>query len=153
MFRALLLSFYLTWLVPPYVGGLWYSLCGDHHYEQKKLDTAVAHVREMRAVCNDPDLQSILDYVLTRYTQVSAWDVMFVPCVGVYGDKTLGINCPHCPGLSLDCELLTWAPEDVALVLIHEAMHDYYPFYGHGHINERETKLAQLSYKVSSTKK
>jgi hypothetical protein len=145
--RALLLGLYLGFLAPPYVGGLHYSLCGNHTFEQRVLDDAVAHVRAMRANCDDPDLAGILDYVLARYTRAGAWDVMFAPCIGVYPDaKTIGVNVPNCPGLTLDCELLTWAPEDVALVLIHEAMHDYYPYYGHDHINERERKFYLLSY-------
>lgn len=148
--RAVLLGLWAGFLAPPYVGGLWYAQCGDHAFEQRHLDRAVKHVRQLRANCDDPDLAGILDYVLRRYTRVGGFDVMFAPCIGMHGDgrKTIGINCPHCPGLTLDCELLTWAPEDVALVLIHEAMHDYYPFYGHDHINPREAKFYALSYKL-----
>jgi hypothetical protein len=141
----LLLGFYLGWLAPPYVGGLWYSLCGGHHYEQQWLDKAILHLKDMRAHCDDPDLAGILDYTITRYHRVGAWDVMMAPCVGM---STIGINTPHCPGLTIDPEVLTWPSEMGALVVVHEAMHNFPPYYGHSHITTRESRLRELSLKV-----
>jgi hypothetical protein len=146
----MLLGFYVGWFAPSYGGGVWYSLCGNHAYEQSWLNQAIAHVKLLRAHCDDPDLTRILDYTLARYHRVGAWDVMFAPCIGGLhpGYKTIGVNCPHCPGLTLDTELLSWDADDGALILIHEAMHDFYPYYGHGHITWREEKLGNLSYVV-----
>lgn len=150
--RSMLIGLYLGLFAPAYLGGAWYSLCGQHEFEQTWHDKAVAHVRLLRAHCEDPDLAAVLDYTLTRYSKVGAWDVMYAPCVGVYrdGSKTVGINVPHCPGLTLDTELFRWSPDDVALVLIHEVLHDWWPYYGHGHINEREARLRALSYSLRS---
>jgi hypothetical protein len=147
--QGILLGLFLG-LTPPFIGGVWYSLCGDHRYEQEWLDEATAHLKDMRAACDDPDLCEILDYTIARYHRAGAWDVMVAPCFGVYGNgnKTIGINVPWCPGITIDPEVLTWDAEDGAIVVVHEALHDYYPYLGHGHINDREKKFYALSFKV-----
>jgi len=149
LLRVILLGCFLS-LLPPFIGGIYYGFCGDHNYEQKWLDRAIDHLRDMRAACDDPDLCEILDYTIRRYHRVGAWDVMVAPCASVYrgGYKTLGINVPGCPGVTIDPEVLTWDAADGAIVVVHEALHDYYPYLGHGHINERERKLYSLSFKV-----
>lgn len=136
-----------VWLSIPFIGGLYYACCGEHAFEQSRLDPAVAHLRRMREACDDPDLQGILDYTIDRYSRVGAWDVMFFPCIGPYGNdyKAMGINMPMCPGITLDPELLSWEPEEMALVVVHEAMHDYRPWFGHSHIVKRDRKLRVLS--------
>ena len=48
--------------------------------------------------------------------------------------------------MTLDTSLLAeFSAEETALVLAHEALHDYWPYFGHGHINAREKKLYELS--------
>lgn len=133
---------------PPYVGGVYYSLSGDHGQEQAYLDRCIAHIRVMHAHCNDPDLASILNYTASRYHKIGAWDVMVFPLGGAIkpGSKVIGCNDPLCPGITVDPCLLLEEPEDTALVIVHEAMHDYWPCYGHSHINPRERKLYELSY-------
>ena len=133
---------------PPYLGGVYYSLCGDHEQEQAYLDRCIAHIRAMQVYCNDPDLAGILDYTARRYHKIGAWDVMVFPLSGAVkpGCKVVGSNVPLCPGITLDPCLLLEKPEDTALVIVHEAMHDYWPCYGHSHINAREKKLYELSF-------
>lgn len=147
LLRGFLLGIFV-WAAVPYVGGLWYGLCGDHKYEQAWLDEAIYHLKQMRKRCDDADLRGILDYTIKRYNRAGAWGVMVAPCVGVSSNKTVGINVPHCPGICIDPEVLAWRVEDGAMVVVHEVMHDYWPYYGHGHINERERKLCELSYEV-----
>jgi hypothetical protein len=136
----------------PIIGGMYYSMTGDHRGEQRYLDRSVAHLKRMRAFCDDPDLQSVLDYTIRRYHKVGAWDVMFMPLTGPVinpggeAGKSIGCNCPWCPGVTLDtCLLIDFAPEETAIVLAHEALHDYWPFFGHDHINAREKRLQELS--------
>ena len=59
---ALRVAFYslLVHLSIPYIGGVYYSLSGDHGGEQRYLDRSVAHLKQMRAFCDDPDLQGVL---------------------------------------------------------------------------------------------
>jgi hypothetical protein len=144
-----LLQGILLWMALPFIGGGWYALCGDHEFEQQWLDQVVVHMRSMREQCDDPDLQGILDYAIRRYHRAGAWDVMVAPCVGVYPrTKTIGLNFPFCPGITIDPEVLGYTPREGALVIVHESLHDYWPFFAHGHIRERDTKLALLSQKV-----
>jgi hypothetical protein len=139
----------LGFSAPPYIGGVYYSLCGDRQLEQQYLDQCIDHLRHMRVYCDDPDLAGILDYTIDRYHTVGAWNVMFMPLVGVKpGYKVIGCNDPLCPGVTLDPCLLLELAEDTALVVVHEALHDYRPWYGHDHINPRERKLYKLSYVV-----
>ena len=130
----------------PFIGGLYYATCGDHDDEQMYLDHCIQHLKLLRHCTHDPDLQGVLDYAIQRYNRVGPWDVMFMPLNGPPGGKTLGCNCPWCPGITLDPCLLRWEPEDTALVIAHEAMHDYYPFFGHSFHATREPVLYELSY-------
>ncbi len=136
----------------PFLGGVYYGLTGDHGSEQQYLDRSVAHLKLMRAFCDDPDLQGVLDYTIRRYGKVGGWDVMFMPLAGPVvapgsqAGKAVGCNCPWCPGVTLDtCLLIDFPPEETALVLAHEALHDYWPYFGHDHIRPREKKLQELS--------
>jgi len=138
----------------PIIGGMYYSLSGDHSGEQRYLDRSIAHLKLMRAFCDDPDLRGVLDYTIRRYHKVGAWDVMFMPLTGPVinaggAGKVIGCNCPWCPGVTLDtCLLIDFAPEETAIVLAHEALHAYWPNFGHSHINAREKKLQELSNAV-----
>lgn len=140
----------LVQLSIPFIGGAYYGLTGDHGGEQQYLDRSIAHLKLMRVFCDDPDLQGVLDYTIQRYNRVGSWDVMFMPLTGPVfdpiGGKAIGCNCPWCPGVTLDtCLLIDFAPEETALVLAHEALHDYWPYFGHDHINAREKRLQELS--------
>lgn len=139
---ALLLSVLVQFAVP-FIGGIYYSLCGDHKDEQAYLDICIRHLKDMRVYCDDSDLQGILDYTIQRYNKIGAWDVMIFPLA--CSPKAVGCNEPFCPGITLDPSLLLWEPEDTAIIIAHEAMHDYWPYYGHSHINQREEKLWKLS--------
>jgi len=143
--------FLIGFFGPPYGSGLYYGMCGDHEAEQQYLDRSISHLHLMRTNCDDPDLQGILDYTIRRYNRVGAWDVMFMPlgnplaALFTPSDKAIGCNDPLCPGVTLDSCLLVGPPEEAALVLVHEAMHDYWPCWGHAYINAREKKLYELS--------
>ncbi len=134
------------WLLLPFIGGAYYSFTGDHAPEQKWLDRAIDHLRVMRSSCTDLDLKDILDYTIQRYNKIGAWNVIVIPLVD-NNNKTLGCNCPWAPGVTLDPDTLRLPIEESAVVLVHEALHDYWPFFGHGHITAREEKLEELSWR------
>jgi hypothetical protein len=105
----------------------------------------------MRAACVDPDLCDILDYTIQRYHRIGGFDVAVMPCFtpdDSDGGYVIGINMPTCPGMCIDPKVLNYPIEIGAMVVVHEAMHDYRPWWGHNHINERERKLYDLSYSV-----
>jgi hypothetical protein len=147
---GILLGISIGFIAPAYIGGVYYSLCGEHPAEQAYLDRCIAHLRDIRAICDDPDLQGILDYTIQRYSKVGAWDVMFFPLSGGFrsDDRISGCNCPFCPGITIDTSMLLDRPELTALVIVHEALHDYFPYFGHAHITPREHKFYKLSHEV-----
>lgn len=148
--RYVLLGAFIGVIMPAYIGGVYYSMCGDHYEEQVYLDRCIAHLKDMRAICDDPDLQGILDYTIRRYNKIGPWDVMIFPLTVVprVGGKAVGCNDPFCPGMTLDPMVLLESPEFGALVIVHEAMHDYWPYYGHAHVTPREKKFWALSSRV-----
>lgn len=149
--KTLIAALVVQWSLP-FVSGLYYATCGDRADEQAYLDRCIAHLQKIRAVSTDPNLNGVLDYTIARYSRVGSWDVMVMPLAsGLFSspdDKAIGMNCPWCPGVTLDPCLLTWAPEDTALVLVHEALHDYWPCFGHAHVRDREFKLYVYSFTV-----
>jgi len=142
-----LLQGLLIYLTLPFIGGLYYWRCVDVQAEQHWLNAATAHLRTLRDRCDDPELYAVLDYTIQRYHRVGAWDVMVMPCASTDAISVLGVNCPWCPGITLDPATLRMSLHDGALVLVHEALHDYYPYFGHAHVDpvmKRIEKLEQL---------
>ena len=128
----------------PYVGGLYYMTTGQHPVEQMWLNHAIEHLKLLKTRTCDPDLQNVLDYCINRYNKVGAWDVMILPLPSFPGDKTLGANLTTCPGITLDYETLNMPLRDGSLVLVHESLHDWWPYFGHSQVNWRIEKLSKL---------
>lgn len=126
-----------------------YSPGGE--YEQAWLDAAVSHLEVMRAHCDDPDLCGVIDYTIERYSKIGRFDVSVQWTVNTSpNQRALAYNCPWLPGLTLDHDLLQFYPTEYgAVILCHEALHDYCPYFGHGHITDREKKLHALSRRVA----
>jgi hypothetical protein len=141
---ALLLSILPHFLVPV-AGGLWYAGCGDRYVEQEWLDRAVSHLKVLRAHCGDPDLQNVLDYAITRYHKIGAWDVMVMPLANINPKwKTVGCNFPFVPGITIDPEVMSYDIHEGAMVLAHESLHDWFPYFFHYHVTHRIEKLDAL---------
>jgi hypothetical protein len=145
---ACLVAGVIGFLAPAYVGGIYYSFCGDRPFEQRHLDGCIYYLTVLRNRCNDPELQGILDYTITRYHKVGPWDVMFIPLSNpLFAGpeyKTLGYNCPWCPGVTLDTDLLLRPVREGALVLVHEALHDYWPYLGHSYVDPVMKRIEAL---------
>lgn len=97
--------------------------------EQQWLDQCVKHMYLLRATCDDPDLQVILDYTVRRYNRIGPFDVA-VTCLWQmpFQQEVIGINTPLVPGISVDLELLNMSIHAGTIVLVHEAAHDYWPY-------------------------
>jgi hypothetical protein len=143
-FRAL-----LFWaLIPCYL----YLYPSGGEYEQAWLNAAIAHLKVMRAHCDDPDLCGVIDYTISRYSRLGRFDVSVQWTVNTTPrHRALAYNCPWLPGLTLDYDLLQYySVEYGAVILCHEALHDYFPYFGHAHVTPREEKLHALSRTVRS---
>jgi hypothetical protein len=75
--------------------------------------------------CADPELRSVLAYTLTRYDRLGPFDVAVHPTV-----FCAGANAPWCPGITIDSEFMG-NPVILAGIILHEAVHDYSPCFGH----------------------
>jgi hypothetical protein len=136
----------LVQLSLPFIGGAYYGQCGDRGPEQWYLDRCIAHLRVLRDRCHEPDLHGVLDYTIRRYNRIGAWDVMVIPLSGPAFTryKTIGCNCPWCPGITLDPCVLEFPVHDGAMVLVHEALHDYWPCFGHAHVDPMMERIEKL---------
>jgi len=145
--RGVLLGMLIA-LIPGYLFGvIGYGSTYSGIAEQMWLDDCIAHVHYLRANCDDPDLQDVLDYTIQRYNRIGPFDIA-VCRLWQMPFKTPAIACnnPLIPGMSVDIEVLTFPIHDGAMIVIHEALHDYFPFAGHSHITPREEKLEELYY-------
>ena len=94
----------------------------------------------MRAHCDDPGLQGVLDYTIERYHRIGPLDVSVQYTVNFLPSyRALAYNCPWLPGVTLDRDLLDYPVEFGAVILCHEALH-VATFLGHSHITARENK-------------
>lgn len=100
--------------------------------DQAKLRGLIDTMEEMQADCDDPELRELFEFTTHHYRYISRWCVRIVD----YGELDIaGMNWPHMPGMNLD----RWCWEecdDITLIglILHEAMHDYYPYFGHNHM-------------------
>jgi len=101
--------------------------------DKVKLDRLVGTMEEMWWDCDDPELRDLLEFTSSRYRYISRWNVRIFD----YGELDIaGMNWPHMPGMTLD----RWCWEkcdDITLIglMLHEAMHDHYPYLGHDHMH------------------
>lgn len=149
LLRVLLLALLAVLLVnsvTPFLAGVWYAGCGDRNVEQAWLNRVTRHLTVLREHCDDPDLQGVLDYTIYRYHRIGAWDVMVWPLATIDPRyKVIGCNWPFCPGITIDPEVMTYPISEGALVVVHEALHDYWPCFGHSQVDPRIDKLEALT--------
>ena len=100
--------------------------------EQAKLDTVICHLKRCRDVCEDPEMKKVMDYTIRRYNHIGPFSV----AVMQLREDTLALNNPFCPGITLDEDVLRYHVPFAASVVLHEALHDYPPYYGHSHIDQ-----------------
>jgi len=100
--------------------------------EQAKLNTVIAHLERCRDVCEDPEMKKVMNYTIRRYNHIGPFSV----AVMQLREDTLALNNPFCPGMTIDESVLRYSVPFAASILVHEALHDYPPFFGHSHIDQ-----------------
>lgn len=100
--------------------------------EQAWLDTVIVHLEKSRDECTDPEMKEIIEYTIRRYDRIGPFGVRVVQLP----EGSLGVNSPFCPGITLDESNMRWHESFGAVILVHEAMHDYWPYLGHSHIDD-----------------
>lgn len=140
--RGFILGFLISLLGPLVVGYLSYGTQFGGVVEQIWLNKAIAHLGELRYNCADPELCDVLDYTIDRYNKIGPFDVAVSRCDWYpLRRKILGINNPLIPGMTLDINVLLLSLHDGAMILVHEALHDYKPYIGHGHVDPIMARL------------
>jgi len=154
--RAIVIGLFLALFVIPYSAGfLSYFTNFGGIEEQYWLNAAIYHIRDLKTECqDDPELQGVLDYTIQRYNQIGPFDVSVSRCWRPFQRErwvTLGYNNPLIPGVTLDIKTLTDYPlHDGAMVLVHEALHDYPPYLGHSYVTPVMDRLEER-YVLSRT--
>jgi hypothetical protein len=110
-------------------------LPGGGAYEQSWLDQVVAHLKTI----DDPEMQEIIDYTIRRYSHIGPFGVS----VRQLPESQLGLNNPFCRGMTIDESVLRHSIPFGASIVLHEAIHDYWPHFGHSHIDH--DKLVRLT--------
>lgn len=97
-----------------------------------KLDRLIGTMEEMQRACKNPELRDILEFTSQQYRYISRWSVRIVD----FGDLDIaGINWPHLPGMTLDRRCWDECDDNTLIgLMLHEATHDYYPYFGHDHM-------------------
>lgn len=137
----------LLYTTPSYIGGLYYTQTGWHNTEQEWLNSCQWELQRMKRHCSpqDQDLKEIIDYVMGRYNTIGPWDVMVFPLTNnKEGKKVIGRNDPLCPGITIDPWVFGQSHRTGALLLIHEALHDYWPCWGHDHVTPIMDRMEKL---------
>ena len=116
----------LIWTVLPYSFLL---LPAGDEWDQQKLDRITAKIERLESACEDPYLKDVLSYTTRRYSKVQRGGVAIHP-IRFAG----GFNIPWCPGFIIDSTVWSYCDDAVLQVMVHEAMHDYPPYFFHSHI-------------------
>ena len=148
-FMGYLILSMLFWVtvVPLSSGFLAYGTNHGGVSEQAWLDQAIIHIAWLRDYCdNDPELQGVLDYTIQRYHRIGPFDVAVACCdwPGSERGSVLGVNNPLIPGVTLDISTLQLPLHAGAMILVHEALHDYPPYLGHSYVDPMMEKLEDV---------
>ena len=122
----------LSFLVTPYLAAL---LPGGGEYEQQWLDKVITHLETI----DDPEMQEVIDYTIRRYSHIGRFSVS----VRQLPEFQLGLNNPFCRGMTIDESVLRESIGFGASIVLHEAMHDFPPHFGHSHIDH--DKIVRLT--------
>lgn len=101
---------------------------GETPWNQAKLDRIISRVERLEDACDEQKLKGILNYTAYRYRTVGRFGVRIQRL-----PMAAGLNVPWCPGCIIDSEIWSYPDDIVLTILVHEAHHDYYPWFGHYH--------------------
>ena len=118
--KGLLIGALIIFIVP-YLSMILHS-AGQHDHAQ--FAEAQQLLAQRLMTCDNPEKRAAIAYTLWRYDRLGPFDVAICPTIAA------GINAPWCPGITIDPKFLDDS-EVLADLLLHEALHDYPPYFGH----------------------
>ncbi len=119
----------LGFLLLPFVMAL---TPGGGKIEQRWLDEVLTHLEARLEGCEDEEIREAMEYTLHKYNTIGPFGVKVMQLP----ESIYGLNFPLCPGIIIDSGVLLEGIELGAFVVVHEAMHDYPPWFGHSHIDD-----------------
>jgi hypothetical protein len=127
-FRLCFVIALVCFCIAPYLTNL---LPGGGEEEQKWLDRVIARIERRIETCEDDYVRSAMEYTVKHYRRVGLFGVRVMQLP----EGTHGYNMPTCPGITIDEEVTHLSAWYGAYVLIHEAMHNFPPYFFHTHID------------------
>lgn len=94
-------------------------------YEKQQFAKAIRILQLEHKLCENPERKEVIAYALKRYNKLGRFDVSIFHVA-----FCAGINAPWCPGITIDPKFID-NPHTFAMLILHEAAHDYYPYLGH----------------------
>ncbi len=117
--------------VIPYASNL---LPGGGEVAQAWLDDEIAYIELRIPHCKTLKMREAFQYTVDHYRRVGPFGVRVMQLP----DHVHGYNHPLCPGITIDEEVPHMGRKYGAMVLIHEAMHNFPPYLGHFHIDNEQ---------------
>jgi len=91
----------------------------------------------------------VFSYAMQRYHRIGPFDVAVSRCDCLpFQHNVIGVNAPWVPGITLDIDVLLMPVPEGSMILVHESLHDYYPYFGHGHVDPIMSRLEALNMRV-----
>jgi hypothetical protein len=105
----------------PYYSALFHRAEKEHYVQFTKARQVLAQMLEK---CSNLEKKRVIAYALKRYDKLGPFDV------SICSMDCAGANVPWCPGITVNPEYFD-RPMVLALIILHEAAHDYPPYLGH----------------------
>lgn len=151
MAKGFIAAWVIMILFPVILGFLSFSTNFGGKADQEWLDRAQFRIYRLILECKDPEVKKVLEYAHT-FKEIGPFSVAVTKCNWAPCKKDMyiaGINSPLCPGMSIDVKTTTDPIDEGALVIIHESLHDYFPYYGHDHVNPVMEKVEALNQQIT----
>lgn len=117
--------------IAPYASNL---LPGGGEEAQRWLDSEIAYIERRIPDCDNTRMREVFQFTVDNYRRVGPFGVRVMQLPNYIH----GYNTPFCPGITIDEEVPYMSRKYGAKVLIHEAMHDFPPYFGHFHIDDEQ---------------
>lgn len=116
--------------IAPYFSNL---LPGGGSKEQRWLDREMKFIEQRLETLKDPEMRVAFEYAL-KYNKIGRFRVRVMQLPeGIWA-----YNMPTCPGITIDEEVLDLPLSFGAFVIIHEGMHEFFPYLCHFHIDDEQ---------------
>ncbi len=130
-FKLCIVVALIGFFIAPYLSNL---LPGGGEEAQWWLDCEIAYIERHIETCEDAKVRAAMEYTVEHYRRIGPFGVRVLQLP----DGMHGCNMPTCPGITIDEEVPHLGLKYGAFILIHEAMHNFPPYFFHYHIDDEK---------------